>query len=37
MESSGNFPMDGTVEVDETYVGGQDNEALGLFGNLMIE
>lgn len=29
MESSGNFPMEGTVEVDETYVGGQDDEALG--------
>ncbi len=29
MESSGNFPMDGKVEVDETYVGGQDGQAIG--------
>ncbi|SHN35675.1 ISXO2-like transposase domain-containing protein [Cyclobacterium lianum] len=29
MESSQNFPMMGKVEVDETYLGGQDNKALG--------
>ncbi len=29
MESSQNFPMTGKVEVDETYVGGQDDESLG--------
>jgi len=29
MESSGNFPMDGKVEVDGTYVGGQDDQAVG--------
>jgi hypothetical protein len=29
MESSQNFPMMGKVEVDETYVGGQDDQALG--------
>jgi hypothetical protein len=29
MGSSGNFPMDGKVDVDETYVGGQDDQALG--------
>lgn len=29
MESSQNFPMMGKVEVDETYVGGQDDKALG--------
>jgi hypothetical protein len=29
MESSQNFPMVGKVEVDETYVGGQDDKALG--------
>lgn len=29
MESSGNFPMAGRVEVDESYVGGQDDKALG--------
>jgi hypothetical protein len=29
MESSGNSLMDGTVEVDETYVGGQDEESWG--------
>lgn len=29
MESSRNFPMKGKVEVDETYVGGQDEQALG--------
>ncbi len=29
MESSHNSPMEGKVEVDETYVGGQDEEALG--------
>ncbi len=29
MESSQNFPMLGKVEVDETYVGGQDDKALG--------
>lgn len=29
MESSGNFPLIGKVEVDESYVGGQDDKALG--------
>ncbi len=29
MESSQNFPMLGKVEVDESYVGGQDDKALG--------
>lgn len=29
MESSGNFPLLGEVEVDESYVGGQDDKALG--------
>lgn len=29
MESSQNFPMVGKVEVDESYVGGQDETALG--------
>jgi hypothetical protein len=29
MESSQNFPMEGKVDVDETYVGGQDEEARG--------
>ncbi len=29
MESSGNFPMEGKVDVDETYVGGQDDQAIG--------
>jgi len=29
MKSSGNFPMDGKVDVDETYVGGQDDQAIG--------
>ncbi|WP_339903367.1 IS1595 family transposase [uncultured Cyclobacterium sp.] len=29
MESSQNFPMVENVEVDETYVGGQDDKALG--------
>lgn len=29
MESSGNHPLMGSVDVDETYVGGQDPEALG--------
>ncbi len=29
MESSQNFPMMGKVEVDESYVGGQDDKALG--------
>jgi len=29
MESSGNYPLVGTVEVDETYVGGQDDKAIG--------
>ncbi|MDQ1086766.1 phage FluMu gp28-like protein [Siphonobacter sp. SORGH_AS 1065] len=29
MESSQNFPMEGKVDVDETYVGGQDEEAMG--------
>ena len=29
MESSQNYPMMGKVEVDETYVGGQDDKALG--------
>ena len=29
MASSGNHPMDGKVDVDETYVGGQDEKALG--------
>jgi hypothetical protein len=29
MESSHNFPMEGKVDVDETYVGGQDDEAIG--------
>lgn len=29
MESSQNFPMEGKVDVDETYVGGQDDEAIG--------
>jgi len=28
MKSSGNFPMDGKVDVDETYVGGQDDQAI---------
>ncbi len=32
MESSRNFPMEGKVEVDETYVGGQDGQALGRKG-----
>lgn len=27
MSSSGNHPMDGKVDVDETYVGGQDEKA----------
>ena len=25
MESSQNFPMEGKVDIDETYVGGQDD------------
>jgi hypothetical protein len=29
MESSQNFPMEGKVDVDETYVGGQDDQAIG--------
>jgi len=29
MESSGNFPLMGKVEVDETYVGGQADQAIG--------
>jgi hypothetical protein len=29
MESSYNFPMEGKVDVDETYVGGQDDQAIG--------
>jgi len=29
MESSQNYPRMGKVEVDETYVGGQDDKALG--------
>lgn len=29
MESSGNYPLLGKVEVDETYVGGQDEKAIG--------
>lgn len=29
MESRKSTPMEGIVEVDETYVGGQDSEALG--------
>lgn len=29
MKSSGNFPMNGKVDVDETYVGGQDDQAIG--------
>jgi hypothetical protein len=29
MESSGSFPMTGKVDVDETYVGGQDEQAIG--------
>jgi hypothetical protein len=32
MESSGNFLMEGKVEVDETYVGGQDDKAIGRSG-----
>jgi hypothetical protein len=28
MESSQNFPMEGKVDVDETYVGGQDEQAI---------
>lgn len=29
MSSSGNHPMDDKVDVDETYVGGQDEKAVG--------
>ena len=29
MESSRGYPMSGKVDVDETYVGGQDEEAVG--------
>ena len=29
MESSKSFPLEGKVDVDETYVGGQDEEAVG--------
>ena len=29
MKSSGGSPMDGKVDVDETYVGGQDDQAIG--------
>jgi len=29
MESSRNFPMEGKVDVDETYVGEQDDQAVG--------
>jgi len=29
MESSQGFPMEGKVDVDETYVGGQDDQAIG--------
>jgi len=29
MSSSGNHPMDGKVDVDETYVGGQDEKVVG--------
>ena len=32
MESSGEFPMDGKVDVDETYVGGQDDGIIGRKG-----
>jgi len=32
MESSRNYPMEGKVEVDETYVGGQDEQAIGRNG-----
>lgn len=32
MESSLNFPMEGKVDVDETYVGGQDELAIGRNG-----
>ncbi|MET4014601.1 transposase-like protein [Mucilaginibacter sp. UYP25] len=29
MTSSGDFPMEGKVDVDETYVGGQDDQIMG--------
>ncbi len=29
MKSSKSFPMEGKVDVDETYVGGQDDQAIG--------
>ncbi len=29
MESSKNFPMEGKVDVDKTYVGGQDDQSIG--------
>lgn len=29
MKSSKSFPMQGKVDVDETYVGGQDDQAIG--------
>ncbi len=29
MESNGKFPMDGKVDVDETYIGGQDDGIIG--------
>ena len=32
MESSGEFPMEGKVDVDETYVGGQDDGIIGRKG-----
>jgi hypothetical protein len=29
MENSQNFPMEGKVDVNEKYVGGQDDESIG--------
>jgi hypothetical protein len=29
MESSQNFPVEGKADVDETYGGGQDDQAIG--------
>lgn len=29
MESSGKHPLDGKVDVDETYIGSQDEQAIG--------
>jgi len=29
MESSRNFPVQGKVDTDETYIGGQDDQAIG--------